>query len=122
MKSNTAVGREGERIAKEFLIEKGYKILDTNWRWHNFELDIVALDGEMLVIVEVKTRSEKRLIEPEEAVNRRKIRRLTLAADSYARRMKETHPVRFDIIAIIVGSNGTVTVNHIEEAYWPTAG
>ncbi|MDR2791623.1 MAG: YraN family protein [Tannerellaceae bacterium] len=122
MKSHTAIGYDGERCAKDFLLEKGYKILDTNWRWHKFELDIVALDGEMLVIVEVKTRSANRLVEPEDAVNRRKIRRLTLAADSYARRMKEDHPVRFDIITVITDRQGDYTINHIEDAYWPPVG
>ncbi|MDR3127054.1 MAG: YraN family protein [Tannerellaceae bacterium] len=127
MKSKTAIGREGERIAQEFLVGKGYRILDTNWRWHHFELDIVALDGETLVIVEVKTRSSSYLVSPQEAVDGKKIFRLSMAADSYARRLKKIYPVRFDIITVLTeGSPSTegkraVDITHMENAYFPPA-
>jgi lipopolysaccharide export system permease protein len=116
--SKTATGREGERMAQDFLVKKGYRILATNWRCHHLEVDIVALDGETLVIAEVKTRSKGYLVSPADAVDRKKIYRLTKAADGYARVLKESHPVRFDIVSVITDGQGGVDIEHIEDAYF----
>ncbi|MDR3129811.1 MAG: YraN family protein [Tannerellaceae bacterium] len=120
MKSKTVIGREGERMAQVFLARKGYRILDANWRWHNFELDIVALNEETLVIVEVKTRSKGYLVNPEGAIDRKKICRLTAAADSYAQHLEKVYPVRFDIVTIVTDGKGGVDIEHIEDAYFST--
>ena len=101
MKRNTfhyEKGKEGEEIARAFLVQQGYTILSANWHWHHYELDIVAAYGEELVIVEVKTRSDNYLVDPEEAIDKGKIRRLVAAADAYARLYNWEGPVRFDII------------------------
>ncbi|MDR3137418.1 MAG: YraN family protein [Tannerellaceae bacterium] len=120
MKTKVSTGREGEQLAREYLIRKGYKILAMNWRWHRLEADIVALNEETLVIVEVKTRAKGSLINPESAVDGRKIAKLTKVADSYARMLKKTHPVRFDIVAIVTDGKEEVEITHLEDAYYPT--
>lgn len=111
-----STGREGEHAAKEFLLKKGYEILDTNWHFHHYELDIVAIDMDWLVVVEVKTRAVDHLLSPEDAVDRKKIRRTVSAADAYMRYSGLEMPVRFDIISVIKRSSG-YTVEHYEDAF-----
>ena len=82
MEKRNDIGKNGESEARLFLERKGYRILHTNWHFHHYELDIVAQLGEELVIVEVKTRSKNYLLEPEEAVDTKKIRRIVAAADA----------------------------------------
>ena len=83
MAEQNDLGRDGEAKARDYLIRQGYTILHTNWRWHHYELDIVATKDEELIVVEVKTRSEDYLLSPEEAVDNKKIRRIVAAADAY---------------------------------------
>lgn len=112
------IGKEGEARSCAYLKEKGYTILHTNWRWHHFELDIVATNGKELVVVEVKTRSEDYLVAPEEAVNRGKIRRIILASDAYVRKYNLSLPVRFDIITL-VKKEDRIELDHLEDAFYP---
>ncbi|OAV75171.1 hypothetical protein Barb7_01232 [Bacteroidales bacterium Barb7] len=118
MEEKNDTGREGEEAAKAFLIKKGYKILHTNWHWHHFELDITAVDEDMLVVAEVKTRTDDFLISPEEAVNRKKINRLVAAADGYVNYFNINLPVRFDIITVIKSKQGYSVVEHIVDAFF----
>ena len=75
MPSTVEIGREGERLARQLLERKGYQILEQNWHWHHYELDLVARQGDELVIVEVKTRGVDFLVDPEESIDQGKIRR-----------------------------------------------
>ena len=73
MAERNNTGKEGESEARVYLEKRGYQILHTNWHFHHYELDLVAVyDGE-LIVVEVKTRSVGCLLPPEEAVDRKKI-------------------------------------------------
>ncbi len=95
------LGRFGENVACDYLTERGYRILDRNWRTRKGELDIIcSRDGE-LIFVEVKTRSPGSLGEPGEAVDIRKKTRLVKAAYAYLskNRLWET-PARFDLIGL----------------------
>ena len=104
-------------MAKEFLLGKGYKIRDTNWRLGKYEVDIVAEDKGILVIVEVKTRASDRILEPEAAVNRDKQRKLIYAANAYLRYKKLNMEARFDIIAIVI-SGESHRLTHIPDAFY----
>ena len=116
MAERNETGKQGESVAKQYLEEKGYNVLETNWRFHHFELDIIATDGNELVIIEVKTRSDNFLLSPELAVNKGKIRRIVTASDAYARMKCIDLPIRFDIICLI--KKGTsYSVDHIEDAF-----
>lgn len=117
MAERNDTGREGEEEARIYLTGKGYTVVHTNWRWHHFELDIVAIHKGELVVVEVKTRSSNFLVSPEEAVDEKKIRRIVAAADAYVRYFNIDLPVRFDIITLIKNNEG-YTIDHIDNAFY----
>ena len=118
MAERNDTGREGEEIAKDYLKKRSYNILQTNWRWHHFELDIIAEKGNELVIVEVKTRSEDFLVSPADAIDNKKIKRIVAAADAYARYFNNADlPVRFDIITLVKNKEG-YQIDHIEDAFY----
>ena len=99
------------------LFRSGYKITHTNWHWHHYELDIVAVKDTWLVVVEVKTRSDDYLLAPEDAVDAPKIRRIVAAADAYVRFFNLELPVRFDIITVIKKGEES-EIDHIEDAFY----
>lgn len=115
MAEHNTLGQQGEDRAVQFLIDKGYRIIARNWRNRGRkELDIVAIDGETLVFVEVKTRAANSLTSPFDAINGLKMHRLTLAADSFIRTKHLDMNARFDVIGI-TGSK----IEHIENAFMP---
>lgn len=117
MAEQNDLGKDGEARARDYLIRQGYTILHTNWRWHHYELDIVAMKEGELIVVEVKTRSEDYLLSPEEAVDNKKIRRIVAAADAYVRYFNLEMPVRFDIITLVKGKEG-FQIEHIDDAFY----
>lgn len=116
MPTTTEIGRTGEQIARSYLERKAYRILEQNWHWHHYELDIVALYEQELVIVEVKTRGADFLVDPEESINQGKIRRTVAAADAYVRMKNIVLPVRFDLVFVTVRKE-RAQVEHIEDAF-----
>lgn len=112
------LGRIGEDLAIELLINKGYKILERNWRSGHKEIDIIAMDGDTLVAVEVKTRKSNTFGEPDIAVGVMKQRMLIWAADAYVRYKNLDVDVRFDIISIVITDTGK-QIEHIEDAFIP---
>lgn len=119
MAEHNELGQRGELMAQTFLTDKGYKILHVNWRIRKLEIDIIAMDGETLVFVEVKTRQTLLFGEPENAVNYKKQRSLIHAANAYVVRYRIENDARFDIISIIIERNSTV-INHFPDAFYPT--
>ncbi|MDR3309442.1 MAG: YraN family protein [Tannerella sp.] len=119
MAERNETGKQGERLACSYLEGKGYLILDVNWHFRHYELDIVASFGGEMVVVEVKTRSYDYLVAPELAVDMRKIRRLVIAADAYCRIKNVDMPVRFDIISVIKTGSSYKIVEHIDDAFYP---
>jgi len=118
MAERNETGKQGESIAQQYLEENGYKVLETNWRFHHYELDIIATSGKELIIIEVKTRSDNYLIAPERAVNKGKIRRIVTASDAYARMKNIALPIRFDIICLIKKGAAFNVEDHIEDAFF----
>ncbi|MFK8059739.1 MAG: YraN family protein [Polaribacter sp.] len=116
MAAHNELGKEGEKIAKDFLLKKGYKILETNYRYMKAEVDIIAQKGETLVAVEVKTRSSDYFEDPQDAVKPKKIKLLVSAIDYYVIQRNLDVEVRFDIIAIILQKNNT-KIEHLEAAF-----
>lgn len=68
MAEHNDLGKLGEQKAADFLEEKGYQIVDRNWHFHHKEVDIIAFDGEVLVFVEVRTRSSSEWLHPRESI------------------------------------------------------
>lgn len=116
MASTHVLGKQGEELALRFLREKGYKILQTNWRFGHNELDLIARDGDTLVIVEVKTRQSALFGEPEEAVTRDKQRAIIRSANAYVKINHWSRDTRFDIISIILNDSES-TIRHLPDAF-----
>ena len=112
-------GKKGEDLAVKFLKEKGYEILETNWRFRRSEVDIIAKDGAILVFVEVKTRSYDYFGKPESFVSTRKKVLLQDAASAYMRKINHTWEIRFDIIGILMQNPTNIEINHFEDAFFP---
>lgn len=121
MAEHNELGEAGEKVALDFLKKKGYKILETNWRFGKDEIDIIVTDKEYLVIVEVKTRTTNYFGEPESFVNKAKQRFLIRAAQAYIIRHDIDLETRFDIISIIISMNQH-EIKHLEDAFYPTLG
>lgn len=119
MAEHNEIGQRGEQIAQTFLKNKGYKILHVNWRNRKLEIDIIAMDGETLVFVEVKTRQTHIFGEPEDAVDYKKQRSLIHAANAFVLKYRFENDARFDIISIIIERYSTV-INHFPDAFYPT--
>lgn len=114
-----SVGTVYEKLAGGFLEQQGYEILEYNFRCRMGEIDIVARDGDYLVFVEVKYRSNGRTGSPLEAVDARKQRVISKVASYYCltHGYGETKPCRFDVIAIC-GDEYTLIKNAFEYAAW----
>ncbi len=117
MVNNNDLGNLGEEVALDFLLKNQYKILETNWRFQHKEVDIIAMEKNIICIVEVKTRSSN-YISPKEAVNKKKQKNLIIAANEYIKRNDFDCEVRFDIMEIIISPNKT-KINHIKDAFIP---
>lgn len=109
----TRLGREGERLAAEFLRQAGYEILAQQSRPAGVEVDIVAKRGNSLVLVEVKTRRAGGPLEALAAIDSRKQKRLRRAARWFARRSgSDLACVQVDVIVISLGQEGQPAVHH----------
>lgn len=113
------LGKRGEDLAVEYLTKLGYQILERNWRSGHKEIDIIAMKGDTLVAVEVKTRKSNTFGEPDIAVGVMKQRMLAWAADAYVRYRNLDVEVRFDVISIIINEQGE-HLEHIEDAFITT--
>lgn len=113
------LGQKGEEIAREHLILKGYRILDVNWRHGHKEIDVVARQGEEIVVVEVKTRLENYTVEPWEAVTTSKIRNIVEVADAWLRLHQVDLETRFDVISVVIKKDGSHLLEHFEGAFIP---
>lgn len=112
------VGRRGEEAAAAYLERRGMTIVERNWRCKVGEVDIVALDGDTLVLCEVKTRRSVKTGTPEEAVGTAKQRKLTRLAEAYAQAMGgPPERVRFDVVSITLLSEDRALLRHHAAAF-----
>ena len=113
------LGSRGERIATAFLRRKGYQILETGFRFGRGEIDIIARDGEYLVFVEVKTRSDLHYGGAEEAVDKEKRCQIRKVALGYPYRLHGALPFcRFDVVAVSSDSRSNrYNVRHFPNAF-----
>jgi putative endonuclease len=111
-----ALGREGERLAAQFLEKQGLVIVERNFRTRCGEIDLIARDNKELVFIEVKTRSGPDFGTGLEAVDRRKCRQIVRVAQEYLLRHDAfNEPARFDVIAILLGDHAHI--DHIKNAF-----
>lgn len=117
MAEHLEFGQKGEDLAVEFLLKNGYQILERNWRFQKAEVDIIAQKGEILAIIEVKTRSSIDFGNPQDFVKPKKIRLLVNAINEYVISKNLDVKVRFDIIAIV--QKGIQTdLEHLTDAFY----
>ncbi|WP_442589912.1 YraN family protein [Pedobacter sp. AW31-3R] len=120
MATHHELGKYGELMAQTYLIEKGYTILEKNWKYGRAEIDLIAFHDRQLIFVEVKTRRSTAHGEPEDFVNWKKESQIALASSVYIERKNHQGEVRFDIVAIVFENKHLYKINHIEDAFWPT--
>jgi putative endonuclease len=112
-------GGAAERIAQSYLAAKGYRILMTNWYCGHLELDIIAKDGDELVIVEVKSRRGTAFDHPADALSNRKMKQIIEAAGSWIDAANWEGDTRFDLITIVFSGPDEYELEHYEEAFNP---
>ncbi len=116
MAEHNELGALGEERAQAYLMQKGYQIKHTNWRFGRFELDIVAEKDGWLVVVEVKTRSTDTFEHPAEAITLKKIKRIVSTAHEYILKYGWSGETRFDVISVIPRGK-TFRIDHIKDAF-----
>lgn len=116
MISKVETGAYGERQALLYLQNCGYQILDVNWRYKHWEVDIIMKDSDILVFVEVKTRSSVAFGLPEDFVDTKKQKNLYRLADAYMHYVKHQGEIRFDIVSVMKGKK--IEIEHIKDAFW----
>jgi putative endonuclease len=110
-------GRMGEELAAQYLLKKGYRLIGQNVRSGPAEIDIIALDGDILCFVEVKCRKDNEQGDPEEYVDFRKQQRLVRGAACFHDRERYcAYRVRFDIVSVLE-EEGRMKINHLENAF-----
>ncbi|HUX57691.1 MAG TPA: YraN family protein [Bacteroidales bacterium] len=113
------LGKKGEDLAVNHLKESGFKILFRNWKWGKHEIDIIAENKDVIVFVEVKTRTDDFQMHPVTAVTNEKQKSIIWAADGYLKKFNVDKESRFDVITIIK-SGESYQIDHIEGAFYPT--
>lgn len=121
MAEHNDLGKWGEDEAALYYEDKGYEILERDWKVGKRDIDLIALteDKDTLVFVEVKTRQNNDLQEPEKAVDVKKMRNLAIAANAYVKLHGLDMDVRFDIISVIGKCSCVESIECFEDAFNP---
>lgn len=114
MAEHNDLGRLGEDVAADYLVKRGYKIICRNWRHRHKEVDVVAMDGDVLVFVEVKTRSAA--MAPSDLISFAKVRFLESAAEAYIRQSNFCGDARFDLV-VLTRKAGGFDIQLIQSAF-----
>ena len=122
MAEHNIIGQIGEELAAKIMRKKGFRVVDTNWKFGHLEMDVIAVSKKEIAFVEVKTRTSsfggKR---PEEFVDELKRRRMAAAANAYIKFNQIELTPRFDIIGITMDADTheVKEVTHLEDAFLP---
>ena len=115
MAAHNELGRWGEDLAIDYLVQKGYAIVERDWKSGRRDIDIIAKDGNVIVFVEVKTRRNQDFGAPEEAIDFRKLQNLQLAINHYVKARDIRQAIRFDVISITGTPETTHDIRHIQD-------
>ena len=121
MAQHNQLGKWGEEYAANYLLGKGYDILERDWHIGHRDIDIIARtpDSRTVVFVEVKTRTQDIIMRPEDAVTEKKIRNIGLAANNYVKMFNVVDELRFDLVTIVGENPKVAKVEHIADAFNP---
>jgi putative endonuclease len=117
MATNQQKGKKGEELASEWLLAKGYTILYRNWRHARFEIDIIATRDQALHFIEVKSRTSSKFGNPEDQVNKKKLRHMIDAGVEFIYQNPGWKKIRFDILAIKLFKDRVPEFYLIEDVY-----
>ncbi len=117
MAKHNDTGKKGEELAAKYLEDKGYEIIERNYRWKRYEIDIIVKKEPFLVFVEVKTKTNTSYGLPEDDVTPRKASQVTAAAEEYLYESGWKKEIRFDIVAVVIKGQ-SVEIEHIEDAFY----
>ena len=117
MARHQTLGKWGEAGAAAYLQQKGFEIIHRNWRHSHYEIDIIAIKNGVLHFVKVKLRTSSNYGLPEDAVDKRKFKRLLNAADEFLFQHPQYRHVQYDIVAITVKREGPREYFFIEDVY-----
>ncbi len=117
-RTTTEIGNMGEDLATGMLASKNYELLERNWRFKKAEIDIICRHDNILIFVEVKTRSYDYYGSPEAFINKRKQRLIQDAASQYMHSIGYEWEIRFDIVSIILSKFGNHRIHHYEDAFF----
>ena len=116
MAEHNELGKKGEQLAVDYLLQHNYKIIARNYRFLKAEIDIIAQKETILAAVEVKTPSSKDFGNPQDFINPKKIKLLVSAMDNFVVENDLDVEVRFDIIAIVKQKN-VFQIEHLKDAF-----
>ena len=119
MAEHNETGHLGENLAANYLLKKGYKILEHNFVWEKAEVDIIAEKDNLLVVVEVKTRASELFETATELVSKNQIKQIIAATEGYIHLKAIDLETCFDIIAVILDERPP-KIEHITDAFYPT--
>lgn len=116
--TNKNKGDEGEELAALHLASTGYEILERNWRFRHWEVDIIAAKDRFVHFIEVKTRHSLRFGRPEESITRDKMSNLRNAAEEYQYLHPHIQYIQFDVMAITIVEGNVKEILLIEDVYF----
>ena len=117
MHLHTDLGKKGEDLAADWLTAKGYSILERNWRYGRYEVDIIASRKDILHIIEVKSRRSKAYGLPEESVSRRKLQCIMLGATGWMVKFPGHKRIQYDVLSISLRGRSQPEYFMIEDVY-----
>jgi len=117
MAKHNELGKKGEQLAVDYLVNNNYDIIERNYRFDKAEVDIIAKKNEILAIIEVKIRSTSDFGDPQDFVKPKQIQRLVKAVDEYVTKNDLDVEIRFDITAIVKAGT-TYDIEHLKNAFY----
>jgi len=113
-------GKQGEALAKKWLIAHGYIFRAANYRFGKYEIDLIMEKGPLIVVVEVKSRQAGGLEHPSEALSKRQQGQIIKAANAWLEEHECDLEVRLDLITVLLGP-GDPVIEHYPDAFYPEA-
>lgn len=119
---NKIVGKRGEDLAEKFLIERGMVVIDRNVRSARAEIDLIAVDGNIVRFVEVKSRMIHSEATIESSLGRAKLRQIVKGAADYIAkyRVAGCDDIAFDLVVVVFDEGGDYTIDYIPQFFYPT--
>jgi putative endonuclease len=116
--TNQYKGTNGENVAANFLLQKGYNIIERNWRYKHWEIDLIVSKENKLHFIEVKTRTSKQFGNPEESIGTKKMTALKNGIEQYLLQHTKWLLIQIDVVAIIMNNEKVEEIFFIEDVFF----